>query len=225
MTKLGSCLASALLCGAVGLFAPRPAVADTQFLLDAGNSTGLGLLSGPYATADVALTSSTSATVTFDALANSEYTYLMGSTGAVAVNVNAASWTIGDLMGSNTLTGFKTGSLSDGGAVNSESSFGSFNQTIDGSGGFTKAFTEISFTLTNTGGAWTTSDDVLTGVAIKGFACANPCIPANGSAGTGYASVAAVDPVPEPQTYVMLLAGLGVLALFGRRRFKSPLPA
>jgi hypothetical protein len=40
-------------------------------------------------------------------------------------------------------------------------------------------------------------------------------------AGTADGSIPVAAPIPEPETYAMLLAGLGLLSLVARRRRKS----
>jgi hypothetical protein len=45
---------------------------------------------------------------------------------------------------------------------------------------------------------------------------------ANGTAGGLYTITSTISPVPEPQAYAMLLAGLGLLGLWGRRRRRIP---
>src|SRR5439155_22853372 len=73
--------------------------------------TGNGQLSGftgPFATVTVTtptLNSST-ATITFDSLTNGGYVYLMGDGSSVAVNVNATTWTLADITGTNSFSGF-----------------------------------------------------------------------------------------------------------------------
>src|SRR5215469_8194215 len=135
--------------------------ADTfSFDLNQGNSSISGF-TGPYATVMINLTSSTTATITFTSLTNSGNIYLMGDGGSVAVNVNASSWTLGTITGSNAGTGFTPGPYSDGGAGN-EDGFGSFNQTIDTFDGYTHSSDTVSFMLTNTSGTWSSAANVLT---------------------------------------------------------------
>src|SRR5262245_44134627 len=88
------------------------AQADFIFNLTGGNSDAIGNFPGPYQTVDVHLNSSTSATVTFTSLTNSGNIYLMGANGAAALNVNAASFSVGSITGSNGGTGFTPGPLS-----------------------------------------------------------------------------------------------------------------
>src|SRR4051812_7896569 len=114
--------------GAVALCVSTLAAADTVFTLNLGNSAVTG--AGPYATADVHWVNTTTATVTFDSLSNGGYLYLMGDGGSVGVNVNASSWSFDNVVASNSIAGFTTSTIVDGGAGN-EDGFGSFNQTFN----------------------------------------------------------------------------------------------
>src|SRR5262249_42172361 len=91
-------------------------------------NAALAGFTGPYAQLDVHLVDSTHATVTFDSLSNAGNVYLMGGGGAVALNINATSFSLGSLSGTNSGVGFPAGPLSDGGAEN-EDGFGHFNLT------------------------------------------------------------------------------------------------
>src|SRR5436190_14031456 len=63
------------------------AAADSlNYLLNLGNSGGLGTVTGPYATAEVDLLSSTSAKISFDSLSQGGNTFIMAAQGAFAVN-------------------------------------------------------------------------------------------------------------------------------------------
>src|SRR5262245_53865587 len=88
--------------------------ADTQYLLTETNLSGFP---GPYGTVDVALVDATHATVTFISGVVGGNIYLFGDGSSVAVNVNAASWTLGTITGSNAGTGFTSGGpFTNGGA-------------------------------------------------------------------------------------------------------------
>jgi hypothetical protein len=139
---------------AVACFGLQQAKADAiNFDLGTGNSAISGF-PGPYVHVVVDRTDATHAAIQFFSLTNSgTNAYLMGGAGAVAVNVNAASWTVGSFTALNGGTGFTPGPLSDGGAGN-EDGFGSFNQTINSFDGFTHSSTFVRFTLTNTSGTW-----------------------------------------------------------------------
>lgn len=205
---------------AFAMLSTGTAFADIIFTLDTSNLGGG--FTGPFATAVVHLVDPTDATVTFDSLDDGTYTYLMGDGGTAAVNVNAATWTLGATTGSNSFPVFSPGPYSDGGSGN-EDGFGSFNQKIDSFDGFTSASTEIVVSLTNTSGTWADASSVLTGnasghsVAIHAFACKDPCTTTEGAALTGFATNGGggtvTGEVPEPGSIIllgsaMLLAGV-----------------
>jgi hypothetical protein len=202
-----------------------PSQADTITYSVSTPNSALSGLPGPYATATINLTSPTMATVTFMSLTNSGNIYLLGDGGSVDVNVNATSFTLGTITGSNAGTGFTPGPWSDGGSGNIGSS-GNFNQTINSFDGFTHSSDTISFTLTNTSGTWASAANVLAAnndgnfVAVHIFVTSSPANAANGASVTGFAGGANV--VPEPST--LAIAGLGALGLVGfglrRRRMK-----
>lgn len=209
------------LLGAAAFLAGPGAVADVLYTIGVPN-TALGAFGGPYATTKVHLVDATHATITFDALESGGYVYLLGDGSEADVNVNASSWIISGIGGINSYVGFTPGPYSDAGEQN-VSSFGDFNQAVDGFDGFTHAATEVTYTLTNTGGIWASDADVLTPngsgyvAAVHGFACADPCAKWEGATATGYA-VDGGGSVPET-------SGLGLLAVAGlallvRRRFK-----
>ncbi len=222
MSRLLKSRAALALCAVACLLilgAPR-ASADTIYRIDNPNS-GLSGYTGPYASVDVHLTDSTHATITYTSLTNSGNIYLMGDGGSVGVNVNATSWTLGSITGSNGGTGFSPGPYSDAGAGN-EDGFGRFNQTIDSFDGFTSSSDTISFVLTNTSGTWASSAAVLTPnsdgntVAAHIFVTGNPANAGNGALVTGFATTGA--PVPEPAS--MALMGTFLLGAYGVLRRK-----
>jgi len=201
------------------------ASADTIYTIDNNGGGGLSCCTGPYATVDVHLVNSTTATVTFDALVNGGYQYLLAGTSAVDVNVNATSWTISGLSGTQALSGFLStnADLTSGGSGN-VSSFGVFNQTVNNFDGFQHSWTSVSFTLTNTSGAWVDSGSVLTNngsgfaVAMHGFACATPCTIDTGAFTTGFATTGGAVNTPEPGSVLLLGSGLSAFGLWGRRK-------
>jgi hypothetical protein len=204
---------------ALACWLPGQAMADYMFDINLGNAAISGY-PGPYAHVDVSLTDSTHASITFTSLTNGGNIYLLGDGGSVAVNVNATSWTLGTISGSNAGTGFTPGPYSDGGAAN-ENGFGSFNQTINSFDGFTHSSDSITFALTDTSGTWGSANDVLTGNAdgyLAGahiFVTSSPANATNGALTTGYAVNSAV-PIPPSA----LLMGSGLLGL-GLLRFRK----
>jgi hypothetical protein len=216
----------ALLMAAVSLLAAAQTKASFSFDLGTGNSAISGF-SGPFAHVDVNLTSSTTATITFTSLTSAGNIYLIGDGGSVGVNVNAASWTLGTVTGSNAGTGFTPGPYSNGGAGN-EDGFGSFNQTINSFDGLAHSSDTISFTLSDTSGTWASASSVLLANANGDLAAAHIFItaaPANASNGaivTGFATDGIV-PVPETSSVVagMLLAlplGASVVKILRRKQ-------
>jgi len=179
-----------------------------------------GSYTGPFATVTVTTPTlnSTTATITFNALTNGGYVYLIGDGGSVAVNVNATSWTSSTPTGTNSITGFTPGPYSSTAAGN-EDGMGSFNQKFNSFDGFTHSATQVSFTLTNTSGTWASASTVLTGnelgnvAAVHIFACATPCTINSSAAATGFASQ-----VPIPAAAWLFGSGLMGLIAIARRR-------
>lgn len=167
---------------------------------------------GPFGQAVVTLDNATNATVTFSSFNNGGYNYLFGGQGAVAVNVNASSWTLG------TITPVLAPPMTNGGA-NNEDGWGIFNQTFDNFDGFGYAQTGFTVHLTNTGGTWGSDTDVLKANASGYLVAAHIFVAnpdgtthiVNGEGVTGYATDdASPGPhtdVPEGGSTVALLGG------------------
>jgi hypothetical protein len=195
------------------IFGASSASADFIFDLGTGNSAISGN-PGPYAQVDVHLVDSTHATITFRSLTNNGNIYLMGAQGAVGFNVNASSWTLGTISGTNAGTGFTPGPYSDGGAGN-EGGFGSFNQTIDSFAGYKDSADKIVVNLTDTSGTWADASQVLIANASGNLAAAHIFVTASPADASGSASVTgfAGGVVPAPPSAVLL--GLGAFGLLG----------
>lgn len=215
-----------LLAGLLLALGASSASADIfSFTLDTGNPAISGY-TGPYASVDVNLINSTLATVTFTSLLNNGNIFLFGGNGAVAVNVNSTSWSLSNITGLNTGTGFTPGIFSDGGAGN-ENGFGSFNQTINSFDGYTHSSSSISFNLIDLAGSWANALDVLALNANGAYAAAHifvtssPANAANGALATGFAAGSGGLPpseLPEPGALGLLGLGLASLAAIRRRR-------
>ena len=204
----------------------RPASATLIFDLDTGNAALSGF-TGPFASVSVERTDATHATISFTSLIKSGNIYLLGDGGSVAVNINAASWTLGSLTGSNAGTGFTPGPYSDGGS-GTEDGWGDFNQTINSFDGYTHSSDFISFVLTNTSGTWGADGDVLTAnadghrAAAHIFVTSHPADASNGAVATGFATDGVPPPppirIPEPGSVVLMGFTLVGLSLIRRKR-------
>lgn len=194
------CLAGVLLAVA--------AKANTIYDLNSGNAALTGY-SAPFGSVNVNLTDSTHATITFTAASG----YVFGGTGTAGVNVNAANWSI------SSITASGIGPVSDDGTKN-EDGWGSFNQTLKSFDGFTHASASVSFVLTDIGGSWATSADVLTNPNGYYVAAHIFVIGVGDALSTGFASGNSGHPgggstqVPDGGTTVALLgfaiAGIGL---------------
>jgi hypothetical protein len=206
MRKILALTAMALLCAAP-MAGAAPLVIDLTV-----PDAALVPYSSPYGTVTIDLTSATTATVTFAAWPSS--TYLFGGAGSTDLNVNATGFT------ATGLTGYTTPTISyfSNGAV---SQFGKLNLQIDNFDGFGDASTPMSFLLTNTGGTWSSVNDVLVNDATGYMAAGHIFVPnATGSAAimTGFAGNGEIPAVPEPASMLLLGSGLLGAGWFGRRR-------
>ena len=187
---------------AVACLGFQQAKADTvDYTLTTSNSPGT-LGSGPFGTVHVDLTAGV-ATITFTAASG----YLFVDGGAVAVNVNASSWTIGNFTSNGN-------PVSDAGSGN-EDGFGNFNQKVSQQNSSNGA-SIISFTLTNGSGTWASAANVLAFNGSNWLVAAHIQIQ-DGTGNTGFAAGPSGGQVPDGGTTVMLLgAALGALGMMGR---------
>ncbi len=180
-------------------------------------------MSRPYVSVTVNRTNSTHATITFTSLTAAGNIYLMGDGSSVAVNVNATSWILSNVTGSNSGTGFTPGPYSNGGSGNVDG-FGAFNQRINSFDGFGHSSSTIRFTLSNTSGSWVNAAAVLAAnsggslAAAHIFVTVSPANAANGALSTGFAANG--GQVPDGGATVMLL-GVALGALGMVRRYLS----
>ena len=187
---------------AVACLSSQQAKADTvNYKLTTGNSSGLG--TGPFGIVNVNLTSTTTATITFTAASG----YLFVDGGAVAVNVNANAWTIGNF--------FSNGNPVSADGSGNEDGFGNFNQKVSQQNSSNGA-SIISFTLTNTSGTWASAANVLAFNSQNWLVAAHIQIQ-DGTGNTGFAAGPNGGQVPDGGTTVMLLgAALGALGIVRR---------
>jgi hypothetical protein len=198
------------------------------YTLSVGNTalTNAGF-TGPYGTVSVTLDAThTIATVVFTAstqtINGTTYKYMFGDGSSAAVNVNAQSWTLGAVTGTCVgCTGFTPGAYTNAGSGNVDG-FGVLNQTINSFDGFTHSATQITFTLTNTGGTWGSDASVLTpnaqnaSVAAHIFVTLFPANSSNSALATGFAANGGAV-IPDGGTTVMLLGvALGALGVVRR---------
>ena len=192
---------------AVACLGFQQAKADqVNYTLTTANTAALG--AGPFGNVNVNLTAGNTATITFTAAAG----YLFVNGGAVAVNVNATSWTVGAFTvnaGANAVT--------DSGARN-EDGFGSFNHTGSQQNASNGA-SSVSFTLTNTSGTWASAANVLAFNGNHWLVAAHIfLVGSNGI--TGFAAGPSGGSIPDGGTTVMLLgAALGALGMTRRYLF------
>ena len=192
---------------AVACLGLQHAKADTvDYTLGTSNSPGT-LGTGPFGTAHVNLTSSTTATITFTAASG----YLFVDGGSVAVNVNANAWTIGNFT--------SNGDPVSGDGAGNEDGFGSFNQKVSMQNSSNGA-SIISFVLTLGSGTWASAANVLAFNGQNWLVAAHIQIQ-DGTGNTGFAAGPNGGSVPDGGTTVMLLgAALGALGV-ARRFLKS----
>jgi hypothetical protein len=204
MNKIKYIAAALIAVAGLGL---QHAKADTfSYTLTTGNSPSLG--AGPFGTVLVNRTASGSATITFTAAAG----YLFVDGGAVAVNVNAVSWTVSPFTvnaGANPVTND---------SPRQEDGFGIFNQGGSQANSSLGA-SSVSFTLTAAPSTWSTAANVLVGNALGNAVAAHIQIASGPSQGvTGFVTGPGTPSVPDGGATVMLL-GMAFGALGMVRRY------
>jgi hypothetical protein len=210
----------------VGSVAAPSAWADTNsFFLTQLNTVNPGGGPGPYVKVTVNETSSTTATITFDALSDAVAAYLLIDGGSAAVNVNGTA-TIGTISGTNSNSGFSPGPFSDGGS-GAQDGFGSFSNSVNSFDSYTHGATEIVFTLiASAGTTWANAAAVLT-PNNKGFEAAAhiaicsttpTCDVTAAAINTVFASTPA--PIVGAGLPALTMACGGLIALARRRRQK-----
>ncbi len=191
--------------------------------LNAGNSAISGF-TGPYGTVTITLVGQV-ATVTFTSNTVAGNIYLFGGAQAVDLNVNATTFTVGPVTGTNAGTGFTPGPLTAHIGSQNVDGLGTFNLTIDSFDGFTHSSDTVTFTVTNTSlTPWATANDVIINnaagfdAAAHIFVTTSPANASNSALATGFAGEGPQSHVPDGGTTVMLLgAALGALGM--ARRF------
>src|SRR5437773_5778961 len=103
--------------------------------LNAGNPAIAGL-AGPYGHVSIILVNSNTATVTFTGNTVAGNTYLFGAVDAVDLNVNATTFSVSNIIGTNAGTGFTPGGFTQDVAGNVDG-LGIFNLRIKSFDGFT----------------------------------------------------------------------------------------
>jgi hypothetical protein len=189
--------------------------------LNQGNDAISGF-TGPYGTVTITLVNSTTATVTFTSNTVAGNIYLFGDGNSVALNVNASTFSVSGITGSNAGTGFTPGPYTSIGAGNVDG-FGAFNLRIRSFDGYTHTSDTITFTVTNTSGTWGSDADVLAfnsdgfDAAAHIFVTTSPADASNSALATGFAGEGRNGQVPDGGTTVMLLgAALGALGMARR---------
>jgi hypothetical protein len=208
---------------AIAGFGLQQANADTfTSLLNQGN-TAIQTFAAPYGTVTITTNGTNQATVTFTSNTVAGNTYLFGDGGAVALNVSVATFSVSNVVGTNSGTGFGAFSVANIGSGN-EDGFGSFNLRISAFDGYTHSANVITFTLTNTSGVWGSAASVLAlnangfDAAAHIFVTTSPANASNSALATGFAGEGAQGHVPDGGTTVMLL-GVALGALGMARRF------
>jgi len=112
---------------------------------------------GPYATAEIDLTSSTTANIIFTGLTSPGSPFDKFGIGNPALNVNGTGFTVSNVKEDGV-------SISDSTSSGNEDGFGSFNLIVDTSNNGSSSYLQkVSFTLTDSTADWLTATSVVTG--------------------------------------------------------------
>jgi len=207
------------------------ASADTTSFLLTHSNVGPTLATG-YVRVDVNLVDSNTATITFTALYPGG---LLIDGSLMGLNVNATTFSVTGTTGfsspppscngsGQTLVGnacVQTGSQNVDG-------FGSFNVTLSGKGGTGDGVSSVTATIDNTSGTWASAVNVLFTNATGASAVSHVSFTTEGC--TGFVSNGTTTDtapttvcnggtttVPEPNSFLLLASGLGLLAFAVRR--------
>jgi hypothetical protein len=234
-------LALALVISTAGYAAAAPIdpFAPITFSLNDPNAALVGFPL-PFGGVIVDWMSSTTASIVFLANESHANAITFGGQGAVDlnVNINGTGVSVSPISEFNTLSGFDT-SVAPSTTIGAQNidGRGSFNVVVDNFDGFMHSATQFAFTLTNLGGTWASSSDVLKNnadnneVAVHAFICnvnAALCNANSGATATGFVADGLTgkptpfdvppSPVPEPTSMALLGSGLVFLANKARRK-------
>jgi PEP-CTERM motif-containing protein len=187
-------------------------------LVDTPNAA-LSSFTGPYGEICVTLTDSNTAQIVADTF---NPPYLMGATGALALNFNGAVTLDGAITGDAGSGPFTVGSGNDDG-------FGSFNFRISDFDGFSHATSSLTFSVDLTSGTWSSAANVLAlnangaDAAMHIFVNGTSDLPqCGGSNCTGFAAEGPGTITENPEPGVLSLLGLGLFGMgFTMRRRKA----
>ena len=217
---------------AVACLALQQAKADTfGFDISVGNPAISGF-TGPYVhvTVSTAGNNSSTASVTFTSLTNGSVAFLMGNGSSFDLNTNGTALVSGPTFTQGVgvgfaMSGFSTPTVSNLNGSGQVDGFGVLNNVNDMMGGFNKAFSQVTFTLTKNSGTWASAADVLKANVQQAIAAAHIFVAtitngtvfqAAGALATGFAANGGAQ-LPDGGTTVMLLgAALGALGIVRR---------
>jgi hypothetical protein len=208
--KIGRKMAASL-AGCVMALAIQHASANVIYTLGNANISGY---TGPYATAEIDLTSSTTANITFTGLTSPVGGFLFGI-GDTGFNVNGTGFSLSNVKEDGV-------SKADGLGSGNEDGFGSFNFIVNTSNSGSSSYIHmVTFTLTDSTANWLTASDVVTGNDKGNLVAAHLYVfnpdgsPANN---TGFIDNSSVRQVPDSGATALLLGGALTGIGFMRRK-------